>query len=113
LTPTRIDLGQPTRGNAYIRHITTLETYANSPILIPVQARDKLAAQQFVVVAVGNYERCEDEECERQHTVEGEHAHQIEAGDWVLVRNRSWMLTPCPDTYVCRWDAILGKFVER
>jgi co-chaperonin GroES (HSP10) len=108
-----IDLGYPARGLTYIRHIKTAETYAGGRIVVPETARDKVAAQQFVIVAVGGYERCEDEDCERQHTVAGEHAHQLAAGDWVLVRNRSWLATPCPDTYVCRWDAILGKFVER
>jgi co-chaperonin GroES (HSP10) len=109
-----IDLGYPARGLAYIRHITTAETYANSPIVIPIQAREKVAAQQFIVTAVGNYERCEDvEECPRHHNKQGEHVHHLTVGAWVLVRNRAWMSTPDPNVFVVRQDAILGKFVER
>jgi hypothetical protein len=108
-----IDLGHPARGLAYIRHITTVENYANSPIVIPVQARNKLSKQQFIVVNVGKYERCEDEDCRRLHNKWNQHVHRLMMGDWVLVRNRSWSLTPDPDVYVVRQDAILGKFEER
>ena len=109
-----IDIGYPSRGLAYIKHIKTAETYAGSPIIIPEPARDKVSAQQFEVVAVGNYEICEDpDECRRHHTKRGEHVHRLEEGDWVLVRNRAWLSTPDPDVFVVRQDAILGKFVER
>jgi co-chaperonin GroES (HSP10) len=109
-----IDIGFPARGLAYIRHIKTAETYAGGRIVVPETARDKVAAQQFIVTGVGNYERCKDvEECPRHHNKQGEHVHRLEQGDWVLVRNRAWMSTPDPSVYVVRQDAILGKFVER
>jgi hypothetical protein len=109
-----IDLGYPARGLAYIRHVTTCETYAGGRIVIPEPARDKVAAQQFIVVNVGDYEMCEDvDECPRRHNKRGEHVHRLEQGDWVLVRNRSWMATPDPSVFVVKQDAILGKFVER
>lgn len=107
-----IELGYPARGKAYIRHIETAETYADSPIIIPEAARDKIAKQQFIVTAVGNYERCEDEDCERPHTKRMEHKHHLVEGDWVLVRNRAWDLTPDPDVYVVNQSDVLGKFVE-
>jgi len=103
----------PARGLVFVRHVETAETYANSPIVIPAQARDKVAKQQFIVTAVGNYEFCDDpEECERPHTKRGEHKHRLEEGDWVLLRNRSWMLTPDPQVFVVRQSDVLGKFIE-
>jgi co-chaperonin GroES (HSP10) len=108
------DIGYPARGLAYIRHVKTAETYAGGRIVVPEQARDKVASQQFEVVAVGDYERCDDpDECRRHHTKRGEHIHRLEEGDWILVRNRAWMETPDPHVFVVRQDAILGKFCER
>ena len=109
-----IDLGHPARGLAYIRHITTEEWYGNSPIVILPTTRDKISRQQFIVVALGKYEICEDvDECKRVHNKWGQHVHRLMCGDWVLVKNRSWMQTPDPNVFVVRQDAILGKFVER
>lgn len=103
----------PARGLAFIRHIETAETYAGSSIIIPVQTRDNVAKQQFIVVSVGNYERCEDiEECNRPHTKAGEHKHRLEVGDWVVCRNRSWIASPDPDVYIIRVNDILGVFRE-
>jgi co-chaperonin GroES (HSP10) len=108
-----IDIGFPARGLAYIRHIKTAETYAGGRIVVPETARDKVAAQQFVVTAVGDYENCDDEDCPRSHNKFNQHVHSLTVGDWILVRNRAWMGTPDPDVFVVRQDAILGKFVER
>jgi hypothetical protein len=104
----------PARGLCYIKHVATQETYGNSPIIITPKSRDKIAAMQFEIVALGKYEICEDvEDCTRQHNKWNQHVHRLMCGDWVLVKNRSWMLTPDADIYVCRQDAVLGKFVER
>ena len=103
----------PARGLAFIKHIQTDERYAGGHIVIPPQARDKVAKQQFIVAAVGKYENCDDEDCRRLHNKYNQHVHALTIGDWVLVRNRSWMQTPDPEVYVVRQDAILGKFVER
>lgn len=102
----------PTRGRAFIKHIETEETYHDSPILIPVQARDKVAKCQFEVVRLGNYARCEDEDCTRPHTKAQEHRHHLKLGDWVLCRNRSWMETDDPKVFVIWTDDILGKFAD-
>jgi hypothetical protein len=115
------DLGIPTRGKAFIKHIETSENYANSPIVITPKTRDAIAKCQFTVVAVGEWERCDEPmECERPHGVDGigspvkvwTHPHNVRVGDWVLCRNRSWDVTPDPSVYVVRVDDILGKFVE-
>lgn len=115
-----IDLGTPARGLAFIRHIQTSENYANSPIVITPKTRYAIAKCQFIVVAVGGCEICEDEDCERYHYAistfsengPSMHPHSVEVGDWVLVRNRAWMASPDPGVFVCRVDDVLGKFVE-
>lgn len=103
----------PARGRAFIRHIETQETYAGSRIIVPDQARDKIAKCQFEVVSVGDYERCEDpDECNRPHHKGVFHKHRLMQGDWILARNRSWMNTPDPHIYVIRVNDILGTFKE-
>jgi hypothetical protein len=113
------DLGIPTRGKAFIRHIETDERYNGSAIVITPKTRDAIAKCQFTVVAVGKFERCEDvEECERSRHLRERakglawHIHDVYEGDWVLVRNRAWDVTPDPGVFVVRTDDVLGKFVE-
>ena len=116
-----IDLGHPARGLAFIRRIETEETYAGSPIILTDQSREKIARQQFTVLAVGGVEFCEDEDCEREHAIRyteydepvNVHLYDVAAGDWVLVRNRAWAETPDPNVFVVRQEAIVGKFIER
>lgn len=111
-----MDLGHPARGLAFIRHVTTEDRYQGGSIIIPEHIRDKVAKQQFDVVAVGEPDICEDEDCQRPHEISPEydtHIRQVEAGDWVLCRNRSWAMTPDPDVYVVRQFDILGKWVEQ
>ena len=108
-----MDSVHPARGLVFIRHVSTEERYRGGCIVIPESARDKLTDTQFVVVSVGNYERCADvDECQRPHTSKGEHRHHLNIGDWVLCRNRSWGITPDPDLFVVRQSDILGSFHE-
>lgn len=100
----------PTRGLAFIRRIETEETYPSSNIIVTPKSRDQVTKCQFEVVRLGNYARCEDEDCTRPHTKAQEHKHNLQIGDWVLCKNRSWMLTDDPHIYVIRTDDILGKF---
>lgn len=102
----------PARGLAFIQRVETEECYRGGNIVIPDTIRDKVAALQFTVVAVGNYERCEDEDCLRRHTKKGEHKHRLQLGDWIVARNRSWMASPDPDIYVVSINNILGIFEE-
>jgi hypothetical protein len=115
----------PARGLAFIRRIVTAETYANSPIVLTNKSRDAVANCQFTIVAVGNYEYCDDDECPRRHskrvrhaTRRGEpvtvreHPHQLKVTDWVLVKNKSWNATPDPNVYLVKQSDILGKFEE-
>lgn len=103
----------PARGLAYIKRISTAETYANSPILITAKTRDAIAACQFEVVSVGDYEWCKElDDCPRPHYKGGWHKHRLMEKDWVLCRNRSWGSTPDPDVFVVRVVDILGVFRE-
>lgn len=113
-----MNLGHPTRGLAFIRHVDTEERYKGGSIIIPDQIRDKVAKQQFNVIAVGESDICEDDEdCTRPHKVVGfppelAHRYQVKRGDWVLCRNRSWSATPDPHVFVVRQSDILGKWEE-
>jgi hypothetical protein len=118
-----VDLGHPARGLAFIRHIDTEERYQGGAIVIPEHIRDKVAKQQFNVVAVGLPALCEDyDDCSRRHrpVPDGKggigHRHhppmELEAGDWVICRNRSWAATPDPNVFVVRQSDILGRFIE-
>lgn len=109
-----MELGYPAPGLAFIKHVETVETYANSPIIVTAATRDAISKTQFVVVSVGDYERCEADpgDCLRHHDKRGRHPHRLVESDWVLVKNRSWSPTPDPEVFVCRQIDILGKFKE-
>lgn len=107
---------KPARGRAFVRRIETAEAYSGGRVLIPIQAREKVSRQQFVIEALGDYEFCEADSWEdcplAGHTKRGEHRHRLQCGDWVLLRNRSWDLTPDPHVFVVRQADILGVFKE-
>ena len=107
---------KPARGRAFIRHVETAEVYSGGRVIIPAQARDKVAQMQFEIVSLGDYEFCEADSWEdcplASHTKRGEHRHRLNVGDWVLVRNRMWDPTPDSDVYVVNQAHILGVFKE-
>jgi hypothetical protein len=113
-------LGTPSRGLAFITRILTEDRYAGSSIILTDKSRDQIASQQFQVMAVGEFEICEEEDCERFHNwawgrvagVPPLHPHDVKIGDWILAKNRSWLETPNPDIYCIRVEDILGKFLE-
>jgi co-chaperonin GroES (HSP10) len=107
---------KPARGLAWLRKVETEETYRGGRLIIPDQARDKVAKQQFIVVALGDYEFCGADSWEdcplAHHTKRGEHRHRLQVGDWVVARNRSWGDTLDPNVYDIRVEYILGVFQE-
>lgn len=114
-----MQLGQPARGLAFIERIDTQETYSNSPIIVTPKTRDQISKQQFTVLAVGGWERCDEDDCERVHVTDDDppdytrvHFHNVDVGDWVICRNRSWGETPDPKVFVVRCDDILARFTE-
>lgn len=114
----------PAPGLAFVRRIQTDERYRGSPIVIPEQARDKIASEQWEVVSVGAPEPCDDEDCERMHMeftdIHDEfwkeqygsrcHLSNLRVEDWVLIRKRSAVESPEPGLYIVRQDAVIGKF---
>lgn len=115
----------PAPGLAFVRKIETQDRYAGGSILIPEQARDRVSASQWEIVACGAPEICTDEDCERFHydliaADPGEKAveirwhepYNLQEGDWVLVRKRAPSVTPEPDLFVVKQSDVLGKFIE-
>lgn len=117
----------PFRGNVLLRMVETEEHLAGGAIVIPVQARERLASHQAEVLAVGLPEVCDDDDCERPHDFgewEGiphwgtENVHpihpSIKPGAWVYVSPRS--LVDAGDLidrrYFVRADDVLGVFME-
>ena len=64
LVPTRL---VPARGLALVHPIETEETMPGGRIVVPAGARERLVAQQAEIVAIGEPEICEEEDCERNH----------------------------------------------
>lgn len=94
----------------------TEESYRGGKIVVPEQARDKLSRLQFEITAVGPWEDCQDDDCERPHVEDNEHrlhANDLEVGDWVIVRNRSWAESPESGLLIIRQGDILGRFEVR
>ena len=96
---------RPARGIVLVRRVETEETLPGGRIIIPQKAREEFASHQVEVVAVGEPEICEDEDCGRYHQefgvpVEGcdtlieiEREHpidpRIKPEAWVMVKPRS------------------------
>lgn len=118
MTPT------PAPGLAFVRKIQTAEQYPGSQIIVPEQARDKVANDQWEIVACGAPEPCEDEACERQHHQDilihprlldnygpgRTHPCHLAPGDWVLTRKRSVVPSPQPELFIVKQDDVIGKF---
>ena len=82
----------PARGLVYLRAVRTAETLAGGRIVLTQNVRDQWTGQQAEVVAVGALERCEDWDCEREHTgPQREHEFYVRVGAWVLVEPRGFV----------------------
>lgn len=105
----------PARGRCLVRKVETDESYAGSRIVLLEATRERIAAQQVEVLAVGPQVQCEDEWCERAHDIVnvesakwvGEHPCTVKAGDWVLIAPRS-LVEAESGTYFVRHDDILA-----
>ena len=126
MTPTQLI---PARGMLLVRPVRTADTFAGGRIIVPDEAREKLAANQVEVVAVGAFAECDparsraERKCEREHTFVSRsygdrgplvrvHAHPIRVGAWLLVRPRSTIAGPDPERteYFVHQDDVLGIF---
>ncbi len=98
----------PARGVTELRRVQTDERIGS--LIAPQQARERITAQQFEVVAMGEAEVCEDvDDCERPHEGSCHPNPPLREGDWVLVQPRSWIDSPTGTVFVST-DAILGRF---
>jgi hypothetical protein len=100
---------RPARGWLLVRPIETAETMPGGLVLLTSATRESLVAWQCEAIAVGPQAICEDEDCDRLHddcVVAGnddewltrrEHPCAARAGDWLLVRPRSYIATDQPE----------------
>lgn len=117
---------RPARGLVLVRPVQTEDTLPGGKIVIPDKAREKFAAYQVRVVAVGEPEICEDEDCQRPHGLlagyrtngewfeENYHntPQSLQDGAWAIVAPRSY-IPAAPDgqpLYFVRQSDILGVF---
>lgn len=105
-----------------VRCVETAEQFAGGKIVLPAEVREKIAAQQVEILAVGRERTCDDPDCERQHAHQDvrpfyinsqwEHTHPFHGkqGDWALIAPRS--LTECGDesgqTFLVNQDDVLA-----
>lgn len=95
----------------------TEESLPGGKIIIPQIAREKYAANQFLVVSVGEEEVCEwPEDCERMfHRFESLKLcvhpldERVRPGAWVVVRPRS-LVDARPGEYLIKQTDVLAVF---
>ena len=85
------------------------------PLVLLEETRQRWTGAQCEVVAVGVWERCEDEDCERPeeaHSVP-DHGHicRVAEGDWLLCRPRCFVATDVENVWVCKQSDVLAKLV--
>lgn len=113
---------KPGRGRCLVRRVETTEQFAGGKIVLPVEVREKIAAQQVEILAVGEWKACADDSCNRPHRptpwVWGAdertpiflHEFHGKQGDWALIAPRS--LTECGDesgqTFLVNQDDVLA-----
>jgi co-chaperonin GroES (HSP10) len=110
----------PARGLLLVKKIDTQETFAGGRIIIPVASREQMSGSQMHVVAVGESERCTNDECERFHAwTEPEiktHPYdaRIEVGSWIYVQPRALVDASVEgeELYFVRHDNVLAVLRE-
>lgn len=110
----------PARGRCLVRRVETAESFAGSKIVLPDVVREKIAAQQVEILAVGAAAYCDDDECNRLHQVQWKrkpitgdrpsrvHVFTGRAGAWALLAPRSLVECGDDDTYLVQQDDVLA-----
>lgn len=75
---------RPAPGWCVVREIETAEQFAGSPIVLPVQSRDRLTRNQVEVQQVGPASHCEMEDCWCDGVHEAPPA--LQDGAWAVIR---------------------------
>lgn len=112
----------PARGLLLVTPVDAAERFAGGSIIVPVDVRERLTANQYEVLAVGAFAACDDEECERLHYHDEYidnplvfvriHPHPVRVGDWILVAPRSAIDGPDSERAerFVHQDSVLGIF---
>lgn len=87
------------RGVVLVRKAETEETLPGGKIVIPDDARAKLASYQVEIVDVGPPEICENDACQRDHDPTRRHfiPESVKPGAWAIVRPRSFIQASAVD----------------
>lgn len=93
---------KPRPGWVVVEPIETVETFANSPIIIPEATRDRTALWQYTVIRSGP--PLEPEEDEERFT-----PSFLAPGDWILTRPRSAMHVEAERLYIVPEELIWAK----
>lgn len=105
----------PARGLVLLRPVQTEETLAGGRITLLEDTRAKWTGMQAEVVATGELAICEDDDCEREHWINGTglqklHPCALQPGDWVIVEPR--MFTEVGDKqWLAPQDSVLARIV--
>lgn len=82
-------------------------------VVVLEETRQRWTGQQCEVIAVGEPETCDGwEDCERQHDVTMHHPVTVQAGDWLVVKPRSYMATDEENRWIIRQDAVLARLTQ-
>ncbi len=110
---------KPTPGRVVVRPIATADTLNGGRIVLTENVRQTWTLGQAEVVLVGEADKCEDEDCERDHhylfphydTMEKTHSldARLKPGAWVLCKPRRFVELPDGNWLVNALD-IVGVF---
>lgn len=98
----------PSRGHILVKPIETQELVGG--IVLLEETRQRWVGQQCEVLAVGEPETCDFwKDCERQHDVTMHHLVSVSAGDWILVRPRSYVATDVDKQWIVKQSDVLAR----
>lgn len=129
---------RPARGRCLVRRVATEERLPGGLVILTEKTRETMAQLQVQIVAVGEPEVCEDEDCEKFHRgpcciggdefgnfdghsgpVTPYRIHprdpRIKPNAWAIVQPRSFVDASIDgdELFVVKTDDVLGVFVQK
>jgi co-chaperonin GroES (HSP10) len=104
----------PARGKLLLKKLETEETLPGGLVILPETVREGLTTCQMEVVALGEPDYCNDDDCERPHNdmERGGRAHQrhraLAVGAWIILAPRRLVEADEPGYYLCNQDDVLA-----
>lgn len=99
---------RPRAGAALVRPIEAENRLPGSRLYLPDQSVDRMTTNQMELLAMGPPPVRDEPD---PHTLAHDAAVQaLPVGAWLVLKPRSWIEGPTPDTYLISQDAILGAF---